>query len=124
MLSGGDPAQARDHIRGHRPRRWATATSPTDVAEQVELEIKYSGYIDRQEIQVAQASSMEEERYPTISTTPRFARYRAKPRRSCARKARDARPGIPHPGVTPADVAILTVFVQSLRAKIGTGRQG
>jgi tRNA uridine 5-carboxymethylaminomethyl modification enzyme len=37
---------------------------PEDVIEQVEIEIKYSGYIKQQQLQIAQVTRMENQRLP------------------------------------------------------------
>ena len=97
---------------------------PPDVAEQVELAIKYSGYIERQETQVAQAAKMEEK------PIPESVDYNSI--RSLSREAREklsnVRPGTLGqasriPGITPADTAILAVHVEYLRMRAGTGRR-
>ncbi len=89
---------------------------PTDVAEQVELGIKYSGYIERQEAQVAQALRMEEK------PIPQCVDY--SPMRSLSREAKEkltrVRPATLGqatriPGITPADVAILTVYLEQMK---------
>lgn len=89
---------------------------PDDVAEQVELGIKYQGYIDRQHIQVEQAGRLESRaipdgvNYQAINALSREAREkldRVKPS-TLGQAARI-------PGVTPADIAILTVFLQNLK---------
>lgn len=88
---------------------------PPDVAEQVELAIKYSGYIERQEMQVEQARRMEEKVIPdgveydklrTLSRESREKLARIKP----ATLGQASR----IPGVTPADVAMLAVFLEQV----------
>jgi tRNA uridine 5-carboxymethylaminomethyl modification enzyme len=88
---------------------------PPDVAEQVELGVKYSGYIQRQEMQVAQARKMESKSIPdgieydhmrSISREAREKLTRIKP----ATLGQASR----IPGVTPADVAMLAVFLEQV----------
>ena len=92
-----------------------------DVAEQVELMIKYSGYIDRQLIQVRQAHKIEERSIPesfdftTVRALSREAREKlTKIRPTTLGQASRI------PGVTPADIAILAVFLEHARNRIGT----
>jgi len=89
---------------------------PEDVAEQVELGIKYQGYIDRQQLQVEQAAKLECMAIPdgigyqTIKALSREAREKLD-------RIRPATLGQASriPGVTPADIAILTVFLRNLK---------
>ncbi|MCE5197785.1 MAG: tRNA uridine-5-carboxymethylaminomethyl(34) synthesis enzyme MnmG [Armatimonadota bacterium] len=86
---------------------------PPDVAEQVQIGIKYNGYIERQHLQVAQARKMENRPIPDSIDYPQL--------RSLSREAieklgriRPATLGQASriPGVTPADVAMLAVYIQ------------
>ena len=88
---------------------------PDDVAEQVELGIKYQGYIDRQHLQVEQAARLESRvipdgvAYQAIKALSREAQEKLdRVRPSTLGQAARI------PGVTPADIAILTVFLQNL----------
>jgi len=94
---------------------------PPDVAEQVELAIKYSGYIDRQEIQVEQARRMEDKLIPDEVD---YAEIRALSREAAEKLAR-IRPATLGqasrvPGVTPADVAILAVHIEQRKAALAS----
>ena len=91
---------------------------PEDVAEQVELGIKYQGYIDRQRLQVEQAARLESRAIPdgvgyqAIKALSREAREKLdRVRPSTLGQAARI------PGVTPADIAILTVFLQNLNQR-------
>ena len=91
---------------------------PPDVAEQVEIAVKYSGYIERQELQVKQARGMEEKPIPASVD---YATIRALSREAAEKLAR-IRPATLGqasrvPGVTPADVAILTVSIKGTLAR-------
>jgi tRNA uridine 5-carboxymethylaminomethyl modification enzyme len=92
---------------------------PPDVAEQVELAIKYSGYIERQEMQVAQARRMESKSIPDGVTYDEM--------RSLSREAREKltriRPSTLGqasriPGVTPSDVAMLAVWLEQIARRV------
>lgn len=95
------------------------------VAEQVELSTKYRGYIERQHIQVAQARRMEDKPIPedidysTIRSLSAEAREKLGLVRPCTIGQASR-----IPGVTPADVAILSIYLEQFRSKIGTPAQG
>jgi tRNA uridine 5-carboxymethylaminomethyl modification enzyme len=98
---------------------------PPEVAEQVELSVKYSGYIERQEVQVAQAARMERKRIPQSIDYDSI--------RSLSREAKEKfsriRPATLGqatriPGITPADIAILAVYLEHLGMNTGTTAQG
>ncbi|MHB9036478.1 MAG: tRNA uridine-5-carboxymethylaminomethyl(34) synthesis enzyme MnmG [Armatimonadota bacterium] len=95
---------------------------PPDVAEQVELAVKYSGYIERQETQVIQARRMEGK------TIPDGVNYEQM--RSLSREAREKLDRIRPttlgqasriPGVTPSDVAMLAVFLEQITRQSRVG---
>ena len=88
---------------------------PRDVSEQVEIDIKYCGYIERQHIQVKQARKLEEEPIPSMVE---YAAIRALSREAIEKLGR-IRPltlgqASRVPGVTPADVAILAIHIETL----------
>ena len=88
---------------------------PPDVAEQVELAIKYSGYIERQHIQVKQARKMEGKPIPAAVDYPAIRSLS----REAAEKLARVRPttlgqASRVPGVTPSDVAILAVHIETI----------
>lgn len=94
-----------------------------EVAQQVELEVKYSGYIERQSIQVEQAGKLEDKRIPEAVDYTRM--------RALSREAREkltaVRPATLGqasrvPGVTPADVAMLAVYMEQMSGKVGTNQ--
>ncbi|MGI6295836.1 MAG: tRNA uridine-5-carboxymethylaminomethyl(34) synthesis enzyme MnmG [Armatimonadota bacterium] len=91
---------------------------PPDVAEQVEICVKYMGYIERQEAQVQQARKLEEKPIPQAID---YAEIRALSREAAEKLAR-VRPttlgqASRIPGVTPADVAILAVSIANSRGQ-------
>ena len=93
----------------------ASSGLPPDVAEQVEMAVKYSGYIERQEVQVRQARKMEEKPIPPSVDYPALRALS----REAAEKLAQVRPttlgqASRVPGVTPADVAILAVHIETI----------
>ncbi len=86
---------------------------PAEVLEQVEIEIKYQGYIERQQRQVVQYRKMEKKMIPQdidyddVSSLRLEARQKLKLFRpiSVGQASRIS-------GVTPADVAVLLVYLE------------
>lgn len=87
---------------------------PKDVCEQVSIEIKYSGYIKRQQEQINQANKMEKVKIPddldfkTIQhisqeTKDKLAKIRPKTLAQASRIG----------GVKPADISVLAVMIES-----------
>jgi tRNA uridine 5-carboxymethylaminomethyl modification enzyme len=86
-----------------------------DVAEQVELDAKYGGYVERQQAQVKQARRLESK---SIPDTIDYANIKALSREAREKLDR-VRPttlgqASRIPGVTPADIAVLAVFIEQL----------
>jgi tRNA uridine 5-carboxymethylaminomethyl modification enzyme len=89
---------------------------PTDVCDQVEVELKYAGYIERQNAQIEQADKLERIKIPkdfdyqSIEQLPQEAKdklIRIKP----VNLAQASRIG----GVNPADVSVLMVILEARR---------
>ena len=86
---------------------------PEDVIEQVDINIKYAGYIDRQKRQVAQFKKLEKKKLD-----PDFDYFQVKGLRIEAMQKLDAyRPmsigqASRISGVSPADISVLLVFLQ------------
>jgi tRNA uridine 5-carboxymethylaminomethyl modification enzyme len=89
---------------------------PDEVAEQVELSIKYEGYINRQLAEIERQRRLEDRRIPedldysiikSLSHEAQEKLARIKPM-SVGQAARI-------PGITPADVAILSVRIEQMR---------
>ena len=84
-----------------------------EVWEQVETDLRYEGYIRRQEEGVTRARGMEERSFPPGSTTPASGacapkRSKSWPRITPANLGQASRIS----GVTPADIALLSVWVE------------
>jgi len=89
---------------------------PLDVKEQVEIQVKYKGYIDRQLEQVKRMARMESARIPADFDYRSIAGITAEVREKLAR----FQPGTLGqasriPGITPAAIAVLSI---ALKAKI------
>src|SRR5262249_53136415 len=90
---------------------------PTEVIEQVEITIKYSGYIDRQEAEVKKFKGLEAKQIPAgfdYSTVPSL---RNEARQKLA-KIRPATLGQASriSGVSPSDIGILMVWLRRTAA--------
>lgn len=92
------------------------AELPDDVVEQVEIEIKYEGYIERQTRQVEQYKKMEKKRIPSdldyddVKSLRIEARQKLKAFRpvSVGQASRIS-------GVSPADISVLLVYLEQYR---------
>lgn len=96
---------------------------PCEVTEQVEIEIKYEGYIERQRVQVGQVERLEEEEIPmdldfvSLQALSREGREKLqKVRPSCVGQASRI------PGVSPADISVLLVYLKR-RTRVNTGEK-
>ncbi len=94
---------------------WDLASLPAAVREQVELEIKYAGYIERQHREVERLRAMEEKRIPpdidyaaipSLSTEAREKLAKIRPH-SLGQASRIA-------GVTAADLSILALYLRNV----------
>ena len=91
---------------------------PEDVIEQVEIEIKYEGYISRQLNQVKQFKKMENKRIPKNINYNEIGSLRLEARQ----KLLDYRPisvgqASRISGVSPADISVLLVYLEQFRKK-------
>ena len=90
---------------------------PAQIIEQVEIEIKYEGYIVRQRRQVEQSRKMEERKIPENINYDEVPSLRIEARQ----KLKDFRPvslgqASRISGVSPADVSVLLVYLERLKA--------
>lgn len=90
----------------------------SDVARQVETEVKYCGYIERQYAQVAKVRRLEERFVPgdVDYNSIKGLRFEARCRLSKFRPATLGQASRIE-GVTPADIAILMVYIEKRRRK-------
>lgn len=89
---------------------------PADVIEQVEIELKYEGYIERQLRQVEQYKKMEKKKIPDSLDYDEVPSLRIEARQ----KLKAFRPvsvgqASRISGVSPADISVLLVYLESLR---------
>ncbi|MBE3587887.1 MAG: tRNA uridine-5-carboxymethylaminomethyl(34) synthesis enzyme MnmG [Thermoanaerobacteraceae bacterium] len=117
------PEITYDHIRQVDP---GAPDLPADVQEEVEIEIKYEGYIKKQRAQVERFEKMEGRRIPADLDYDQVTGLAAEARQ----KLSQIRPlsigqASRISGVNPADIAVLLVYLESKRreAKGGGGEQ-
>jgi tRNA uridine 5-carboxymethylaminomethyl modification enzyme len=95
----------------------ATVVVPTDVAEQVEIQIKYQGYIDRQQLEVDRQAHQAHQPIPpdldwvairglSVEVRQRLAQHRPETVGQASRIQ----------GVTPAAISLLLIHLKRLRA--------
>ena len=86
---------------------------PTDVIEQVEIEIKYEGYILRQQRQVEQYKKMEKKRIPADIDYNDIGSLRLEARQKLiAYKPVSVGQASRISGVSPADISVLLVYLE------------
>ena len=90
---------------------------PDDVKEQVEIQIKYDGYIRRQLLQVEKAQKMEEKKLPPDIDYNEITGLRIEARQKLD-KVKPASIGQASriAGVTPADVSVLLIYLTQKKA--------
>ena len=91
---------------------------PADVIEQVEIELKYEGYIERQLRQVEQYKKMEKKKIPENLDYDLVPSLRIEARQ----KLKSFKPvsvgqASRISGVSPADISVLLVYLESFKAK-------
>lgn len=107
------PELTYENLRELDPgREWL----PDDVTEQVEIEIKYEGYIDRQLRQVEQFKKMEKKKIPENLDYDEVPSLRIEARQ----KLKSFRPvsvgqASRISGVSPADISVLVVYLEQYR---------
>ncbi|MCL6547419.1 MAG: tRNA uridine-5-carboxymethylaminomethyl(34) synthesis enzyme MnmG [Alicyclobacillus sp.] len=93
-----------------------------EVAEQVEIQTKYLGYIRKQEIEIERIRRLEEKHLPDevdyreirgLSSEAREKLSKVRPR-TVGQAARI-------PGVTPADISILLIYLEQWRGRVVNG---
>ncbi|HEX6818119.1 MAG TPA: tRNA uridine-5-carboxymethylaminomethyl(34) synthesis enzyme MnmG [Ktedonobacterales bacterium] len=87
-----------------------------DTATEVELRVKYAGYVRREEANVARASRLENSLLPDALDYRSFAGLRTEAKLQLDRvRPRTVGQASRVPGVTPADIAILLVHVERMK---------
>lgn len=98
------------------PKRNQTLSN--EVIEQVEITVKYAGYIERQELDVAKFKSMEEKRIPNWLQYSEIPSLRIEARQKLE-KIRPATLGQAAriSGVSPADISLIMVWMKRVPAE-------
>lgn len=92
---------------------------PADVIEQVEIEIKYEGYISRQMKQVNQFKKMEKKKIPEDLDYNEIGSLRLEARQKLiAHKPVSVGQASRISGVSPADISVLLVYLEQYKKKI------
>ena len=95
-----------------------------EVIQQVEIEIKYAGYIDRQEVEVEKFKTLESKQIPeafdyaavpSLRTEARVKLQKIRPQ-TLGQASRIS-------GVSPADIAILTVWLKRGSAQVTVAQE-
>jgi tRNA uridine 5-carboxymethylaminomethyl modification enzyme len=90
---------------------------PEEVAEELELQVKYESYVRKQEQTVHRTRRLEEMRIPDMLDYRDIPHLRTEARQKLQRtRPRTVGQASRVEGVTPADVAILMVYLEKLRA--------
>ena len=90
----------------------------SDVAEQVEITIKYGGYIERQQAEIERFRRMEEHLLPEDLDYLAMDGLRIEARQKlAAAQPRSLGQAARVPGVSPGDVSVLMVYLEKLRRR-------
>ena len=85
-----------------------------DAAEQVCIDAKYGGYIQRQEFEIARSRKLAERRIPEDADFGKMVHLRIEAREKFAKiRPRDLDQASRISGITPADIAVLTVYLET-----------
>ena len=86
---------------------------PSDVIEQINITIKYQGYIDRQNQQVQQFKKLEKRRIPEDIDYNDISNLRIEARQKLSKiKPENIGQASRISGVSPADVSVLLVYLK------------
>ena len=100
-------------LQGMHPE-WETV-SPA-AAEQAEISVKYAGYLEKQRHMIEQARRMEETKLPEDIPYEQIEHLRIEARQKLAKQKPVSLAAAGRiPGVNPADVAVLTVWLEKQR---------
>ena len=98
---------------------------PEDVIEQVEIEIKYEGYIERQLRQVEQYKKMEKKRIPVDLDYNDITSLRLEARQKLiAYKPVSVGQASRISGVSPADISVLLVYLEHYKSTTANHHKG
>ena len=90
---------------------------PDETAEEIELQVKYENYVRKQEQLVHRTLKLEEMRIPEKLNYQEIAHLRTEARQKLTRTLpRTVGQASRVEGVTPADIAILMIYLEKQRA--------
>ena len=93
------------------------ADYPADAREQAQIAVKYAGYLDKQDALIRRARQLEETLLPEDADYAAITGLRLEARQKLARqKPRSLAAASRIPGVSPADVAVLMVWLEKEKA--------
>ena len=106
----------------HRDLPQPPHSLPQEIIEQVEISIKYAGYIDRQEIEARRMGEMESKGIPLSFEYSKIPSLRTEARQKLER----IRPGTVGQagrisGVTPSDLAVVMIWLRRHREEGSDG---
>ena len=89
-----------------------------EVAEQVEIDAKYAGYVERQELEISRQRHWNARKIPGDFSYFNLSNLRAEAKEKLE-KIRPTNLGQASriPGITPADIAVLTVYLERVEEK-------
>ncbi len=103
------PETTWDDITLHEP---SLARFPCEVAQQVVHDVKYAGYVARQEVDIARHRRLSEKRIPDSFDFSKIVHLRAEAREKLARvRPASLAQASRISGITPADVALLVIHL-------------
>jgi len=109
------PQLGYDMLRSFDPMR---RLLPPDVTEQVEIQIKYDGYIKKQMAQVEHMASLENALLPEDLRYEDIAGIRLEAREKLSRiRPRNAGQASRISGVSPADISVLLIYLEQRRGR-------
>ena len=89
-----------------------------DIARQVEIAVKYGGYIERELLQIKKAERLEEQRIPPALDYDAIKALRFEARQKLSHiRPENLGQASRVSGVTPADIAVLSVWIKRARQK-------
>jgi tRNA uridine 5-carboxymethylaminomethyl modification enzyme len=101
------------------------ADASADAINQVICDIKYSGYIARQEVEVERQRRLAAKRIPSSFNYGRILHLRAEAREKLARvRPVDLSQASRISGITPADIALVMVHLEGRGSSQGTVARG
>jgi tRNA uridine 5-carboxymethylaminomethyl modification enzyme len=93
---------------------------PEDVKEEVEIEIKYEGYIEKQLQQVEQFKKIEEKKIPKYIKYNEISGLRIEAKQKLSKINPDNIGQASRiSGVSPADISVLLIYIEQVRRKRG-----